>query len=192
MASEPCKRGVSAPGAGMSRDSLLDPLAQGVGIQRPSHPVAFFCPLHQNQGRNATDSELLLEGRRQVCVDLDPLQLACPLLGQPLHGWGDDPAWGAPGSPEVDQHRDRALLDDSAEIRRAGLGQPWQRMAAFRAVRHSLSGRTDSCFLTARGAGDDLGLAHLSVATSPIWRWLKRCTFPCTSGSDCLLYTSPS
>ena len=46
------------------RHAVLDPLAQGVDVQRSGHAVAFLGAFHEDEGRNAPDSESLLEAGR--------------------------------------------------------------------------------------------------------------------------------
>src|ERR1700681_1845429 len=157
----------------MGRDSLLDPLAQRAGIQRTGHPVALLRPFHEDQGRNAADAEPFLEPGSQVGVDLDHLQLAGPLLRQLFERWCDDPARGTPRRPEIDQHRDGALLGHRAEVGGSGLGQPGKRPVALWAVGDAFGRRPDARLLTAVGAGDDLEGTHVYRYTSPIPRLLK-------------------
>src|ERR1700687_1069004 len=175
------------------RKPLLDPLAQSVEIQCADHSVAFFALVQQDQGGDTADPKPLLQAGRQVSVDLDHLHLTGQLLGQPLDRWRDDPAGPAPGSPEVDEDRDRALLGYGAEVRHVGFGEPRERPAALRAVWDTFRGRPDARLLPAVGARDDLGLAHFSYSYVPVpsaLQTLSQVSFPPPPGEGTALERS--
>src|SRR5438477_1282338 len=139
----------------------LNPPAERVCAHRAGHAVALLGRIHEDESRDAADSEALLQSGLLVRVHLDRLQLAGQLDGHLLHGRRDDTAWPAPRCPEVDQDRDRAVLDHGLELLSAAVGQPRQRLAAFGAERNAAGGGPDSRFLSAAGAGDDLRFAHV-------------------------------
>jgi len=142
------------------RKARFDPPAQGVRTHRAGDAIAFLAFVHQHQRRYAADPKPLLQARFLVGVHLHRLQPAGQLIGKPFDRRRDHPAGSAPGRPEVDQHRDRALLDNRGEIRRPAVSQPRQRLAASRAVRNAFGGGPDAGFLAAFGAGNDLGFGH--------------------------------
>src|SRR5439155_20486315 len=81
-------------------------------------------------------------------------EAAGTLLGDLLHHRRHDPAGSAPGSPEIDQHRQRALLDHRRIVGLAGFRQPGHLRPADAAMRHATCYRRDSILPPAVRAAD--------------------------------------
>jgi hypothetical protein len=84
-------------------------------------PAAF----HDQQHGNALDVETLRRRGILVDVQLRDAKAAAHFLRQIVDHRRDHPAWSAPGSPQVDQHRQRGLLHVSGKC---GIGN-CQRLA---------------------------------------------------------------
>src|SRR5438105_15719000 len=106
-------------------------------------PRDLLTVVQKNKGGNPADAKPLRNVGRRVGVDLHQLQAAGPLLCDLLHDGRDDPARAAPGSPEIDEDRERALLDDRRVVGLATFRQPGQRRPTDATVRDTIGGPPD-------------------------------------------------
>src|SRR2546426_7250296 len=104
----------------MSSHVAVHPLLESRGRMRPDDPRDLLTVVEKQKGGNAADAKPLRKVWRRVAVDFDQLEPAGPLLGDLLHDRRHDQAWSAPGSPEIDEHRQRALLDHRRIVGLAG------------------------------------------------------------------------
>src|SRR5207249_2445087 len=93
--------------------------------------------------------------------------LAGEVDGKALDDRSDHAARAAPGGPEVDQDRERALLDNGGEVTARHVSEPGQRSSARGAVRHPSSRHSNAALLPATGARDHLRVIHRSPTLYP-------------------------
>src|SRR2546421_1411823 len=122
---------------------------------RSDDPRDLLAVVEKQKSGNAADTKPLRKAWRRVAVDFHQLEAAGPVLGDLLNYRRHDPAWAAPGSPEIDQHRQRALLDHRRIVGLAGFRQPGQRRPAGTAMRHAARCRPDSILPPAIPAADE-------------------------------------
>ena len=138
----------------------VHPVAKRRRTQRADDPRDLLPVVHQHQGGNPANAEALREVGRRIGVDLDQLQAAGALLGDLLDDGRHHPARSAPGRPEIDQDRQRALLNDRRVIGLAAFRQPGQGCAADAAMRHSAGRRPDPILPSAVGTADQRRLVR--------------------------------
>src|SRR5258708_14940859 len=110
--------------------------------------------MDENDGRDTANAKPRRQVRRVIAVDLDELEPSGQIRRNLLHDGRDDPAGPAPRSPEIYQHRQRALLDNGWKLGLAAFGQPGQRGAAVAAMRYAAGCRADAVHLAAIRATD--------------------------------------
>src|SRR4029077_8199202 len=119
--------------------------------------------IDQDECRDAANAKPTGQVRRVITVDLDQLQLAGQIRRNLFDGWRHDPAGGAPGRPEIHEHRQCALFDHGRILGLAAFGQPGQRVAAVTAVRDAARRGWDAIRLAAVWAADQSRLFRRSV-----------------------------
>src|SRR5438105_13040526 len=90
----------------------VHPLFESGSGMRSNDPRDVLPVVQKNKRGNPADAKPMGNIWRRVGVYFYQLQAAGPLLCDLLHDGRHDSARAAPGSPEIDEDRERALLDD--------------------------------------------------------------------------------
>src|SRR5688572_11837506 len=101
---------------GVMLDVFVDKLLEMILVGEPDDRLHDFPTLEDENGRNAADAELRRSIRVLVYVELAHRDFAVVIGRQRVDRRREAPAWSAPLSPEVDEHRLVGLHDRLIEI----------------------------------------------------------------------------